>query len=53
MTDDSIERGAAEDGAETPVTPTEVDASRKPPSQPSDPRAREAVEDAGASAEKS
>jgi hypothetical protein len=29
-----IERGAAEDAAGVPVTPTDVDASRKPPSQP-------------------
>nr|WP_296075200.1 hypothetical protein [uncultured Actinoplanes sp.] len=33
MTDDKVERGAAEEGSGTPVTPTEVDASRKPPSQ--------------------
>jgi hypothetical protein len=33
MTDNKVERGAAEEGSDTPVTPTEVDASRKPPSQ--------------------
>jgi hypothetical protein len=47
MTDDRIEHGAAEDGAGVPVTPTDVDASRTPPSQPSDPEARKAQEAAG------
>jgi hypothetical protein len=42
MTDQGIERGAAEDASGTPVTPTDVDASRKPPSEPSDPEARQA-----------
>ena len=41
MTDEKIEHGAAEDGAGVPVTPTDVDASRTPPSEPSDPQARE------------
>jgi hypothetical protein len=36
MTQDKIERGAAEDASGTPVTPTDIDASRKPPSQPAD-----------------
>ncbi len=31
MTDENIERGAAEEGS--PLTPTEVEASRTPPSQ--------------------
>jgi hypothetical protein len=31
-TDSTVERGAAEEG--TPLTPTEVDASRRPPSAP-------------------
>jgi hypothetical protein len=31
-----IERGAAEDASGVPVTPTDVEASRKPPSEPSD-----------------
>ena len=34
MTDDSIERGAAEEMSGAPVTPTEVDAAERPPSQP-------------------
>jgi hypothetical protein len=33
MTDDDIERGAAEDASGTPVTPTEVEATRTPPSR--------------------
>jgi hypothetical protein len=33
MTDENIERGAAEDGTDTPVTPTDIEASRRPPSQ--------------------
>jgi hypothetical protein len=41
---DKIERGAAEDGAGVPVTPTDVDASRTPPSRPSDPEAGRAQE---------
>ena len=37
MTDErDIERGAAEDAAGAPVTPTDIDASRKPPSRPDD-----------------
>jgi hypothetical protein len=40
MTDRDFEHGAAEDAADTPVTPTDVDASRKPPSEPSDPETR-------------
>ena len=38
MTDQeqNIERGAAEDASGVPVTPTDVDASRKPPSRPDD-----------------
>jgi hypothetical protein len=30
----SVERGAAEEGSGTPLTPTEVEASRRPPSAP-------------------
>ncbi len=30
----NVERGAAEDAAGAPVTPTDRDASRKPPSEP-------------------
>jgi hypothetical protein len=48
---DRIEHGAAEDGAGVPVTPTDVDASRKPPSQPSDPETRRAQEAAQRPAE--
>jgi hypothetical protein len=33
MTDEKIERGAAEEGSGSPLTPTEVDASRKAPSE--------------------
>jgi hypothetical protein len=33
---ENIERGAAEDASGAPVTPTDVEASRTPPSQPSD-----------------
>ena len=33
MTDDRIERGAAEEESGTPVTPTEVEAARTPPSR--------------------
>jgi hypothetical protein len=29
-----IERGAQEEASDTPVTPTEVEASKRPPSQP-------------------
>ena len=37
MTDEqNIERGAAEDAAGAPVTPTDIDASRKPPSESGD-----------------
>jgi hypothetical protein len=32
--DRPIERGAAEDASGVPVTPTDVEASRKPPSEP-------------------
>lgn len=32
-----VERGAAEDAADSPVTPTEVEASRRPPSEPAGP----------------
>jgi hypothetical protein len=34
-----VERGAAEDAAGSPVTPTEVAASRRPPSEPAGPDA--------------
>jgi hypothetical protein len=34
MTDNRIERGAAEDASGVPVTPTDADASRRPPSRP-------------------
>ena len=34
--DRTIERGAAEDASGVPVTPTDVEASRKPPSEPRD-----------------
>ncbi|MBL7260469.1 hypothetical protein [Paractinoplanes lichenicola] len=30
----AIGRGAAEEGADSPLTPTEVEASRRPPSEP-------------------
>lgn len=33
MTDEPIERGAAEEMSGSPTTPTEVEASRTPPSQ--------------------
>ncbi|WP_306207493.1 hypothetical protein [Actinoplanes sp. RD1] len=33
MTDSDVERGAAEDGYGVPVTPTDVEASRTPPSK--------------------
>jgi hypothetical protein len=33
MNEHGIERGAAEEGADAPVTPTEVEASRRPPSE--------------------
>lgn len=42
MTENKIEHGAAEDGAGVPVTPTDVDASRTPPSEPADPQTRAA-----------
>jgi hypothetical protein len=35
MTDEEIERGAAEEGSNSPLTPTEADASRTEPSQSS------------------
>ncbi|HET6531181.1 MAG TPA: hypothetical protein VFH03_11305 [Actinoplanes sp.] len=35
MTDEGIERGAAEEASDTPLTPTEADASRTAPSQSS------------------
>ncbi len=31
-----VERGAAEEASDTPLTPTEVEASRRPPSEPTD-----------------
>jgi hypothetical protein len=34
--ENGIERGAAEDASGVPVTPTDVEASRKPPSEPSE-----------------
>lgn len=33
----TIERGATEDASGAPLTETEIDASRRPPSQPDDP----------------
>ena len=45
---DKIEHGAAEDNYGVPVTPTDVDASRTPPSEPSDPEARAEQEKARA-----
>jgi hypothetical protein len=35
-TDSVLNRGAQEDESGTPVTETEVEASRRPPSEPSD-----------------
>lgn len=35
-TGEGIERGAAEDASGVPVTPTDIEASRTPPSQPND-----------------
>ena len=35
MTDEKTERGAAEEASESPLTPTEVEASQTPPSQSS------------------
>ena len=35
MAENKVERGAAEDASGAPVTPTDVEASRTPPSQPS------------------
>ncbi|GAB2597040.1 hypothetical protein Aab01nite_72510 [Paractinoplanes abujensis] len=32
--DHAVGRGAAEEGADSPLTPTEVEASRRPPSEP-------------------
>lgn len=35
MTDEhGVDRGAAEEGADSPFTPTEVEASNRPPSEP-------------------
>ncbi|WP_229071001.1 hypothetical protein [Actinoplanes sp. DH11] len=34
--EDSIEHGAAEDATGTPVTPTDVETSRRPASEPAD-----------------
>jgi hypothetical protein len=48
MTESGIEHGAAEDAAGVPVTPTDVDASRTPPSEPSDPATRAEKEKARA-----
>jgi hypothetical protein len=48
---DEIERGAAEDDAGVPMTPTDVDASRTPPSRSSDPEAGQAQQAARRSAE--
>jgi hypothetical protein len=31
---DGVERGAAEEGSDTPLTPTEEEASKRPPSDP-------------------
>jgi hypothetical protein len=31
---EKVERGASEEGANSPLTPTEVEASRRPPSEP-------------------
>ena len=36
MAEGKIERGAAEDASGAPVTPTDVEASQQPPSQPAD-----------------
>ena len=33
MTDERIERGAAEEGSDAPLTPSEAEASQTPPSQ--------------------
>jgi hypothetical protein len=47
MTENKMERGAAEDAYGVPVTPTDVEASRTPPSQgPSE--AEATPDDAGA-----
>ena len=35
MTDEETERGAAEERSDSPLTPTEAEASRTPPSQSS------------------
>ena len=45
-----IERGAAEDASGVPVTPTDIEASRKPPSEPSE-RSADAPEGDGGEAE--
>jgi len=44
-----VERGAAEEGAQSPLTETEVEASRRPPSQPYSDETREAEEAHGGS----
>jgi hypothetical protein len=49
MAENGIERGAAEDASGVPVTPTDIEASRKPPSEPSD-RSGEAAGDDGSGA---
>ncbi len=36
MTDEKIEHGAAEDGYGVPVTPTDVETSERPASEPHD-----------------
>lgn len=36
MTDEKIEHGAAEDASGTPVTPTDVETSERPASEPAD-----------------
>lgn len=43
-----VERGAAEEAAGAPLTPTEIDASRRPPSAPDD--SGETADDPGESA---
>jgi hypothetical protein len=48
VNESGVERGAAEDNAGVPVTPTDVDASRTPPSEPSDPATRAEKEKARA-----
>jgi hypothetical protein len=48
--ENGIERGAAEDASGVPVTPTDVEASRKPPSEPSE-RSADTPEPDGGEAE--